>query len=265
MAVATMTRATQPRRSPALAGLAAAAAAALLLVYSMGSSPADAGVPAFVGGLAPVHRPMAPRVRMRAGDVVDAEVVDVEEAGEEVTSVFDGQKKAFFRAKFNGEVYRVYRGNWIWEQRKEDGTIVSGKWARGFNMPEEEFEKRRPQLLQKYRAKKRKLRIKHGKGQKYPNGQYIFLTKLSGSPFTRELYGEKYAGRKEWLLHPNEVPSRERHMRALELKRKMMQEAEEKRLDRLKDLGVWPGEEAWRKPWEAKPERVVTPGSNVPL
>lgn len=203
---------------------------------------------------------MAARVTMRA------EVVDAEMAGEaEPKSVFDGQQKKWFRAKFDDKVYRVYRDTWTYEEKQPDGSFKTGKWARGFNMPEAEFEKRRPKLMQKYRAKKRKLRIKHGMGQKYPNGQYIFLTKLSGSPFTRELYGEKYAGRKEWLLHPNEVPAREQHMRAMELKRKMMQEGEEKRLNRLKDLGVWPGEQAWRKPWEPKPDRIVTPGSNQAL
>merc|ERR1711972_749304 len=80
-----------------------------------------------------------------------------------------------------------------------------------------------------WRAKKRKLRIKHGMGQKWPNGKYIFLSKLQGSIFTRQKYGDKYVGRAEWHFSPNEIEARERQLRALQLKRRLEQEAEEKR------------------------------------
>merc|ERR1740121_1732529 len=87
-------------------------------------------------------------------------------------------------------------------------------------------------------------------GQRWPNGKYIFLTKLQGSPFTRERFGEKYVGRAPWHFHPSEVKFREQQIRAHELKRRLELEAAETRFARLKELGVWPGEPSWRKPWE---------------
>merc|ERR1711920_802974 len=110
--------------------------------------------------------------------------------------------------------------------------------------------RREKDLKQKWRAKKRKLRMKHGNGQKWPNGKYIFLAKLQGSPFTREKYGEKYVGRAAWHFSPNEIKGRERQLRAMELKRRLETEAEEKRLNRLKELNIWPGDPKWRKPWQ---------------
>merc|ERR1712050_405078 len=123
-----------------------------------------------------------------------------------------------------------------------------GAWARAWNMPEKDFKIREKSLKQKWRAKKRKLRIKHGMGQKWPNGKYIFLAKLQGSPFTRQQYGEKYVGWKAWSK--KSVERGQQRKRANKLKTRLMIEAEETRLERLAQLQVWPGEREWKKPFD---------------
>jgi len=188
--------------------------------------------------------------------VVDAELADgsdsSRETSEEPESVFDGPVQTHFKQKYKGNWYEVDKRDWTYKLEKENGDVEEGKWARAWNMPEQAFRREEKRLKQAWRARKRKLRIKHGMGQKWPNGKYIFLAKLQGSPFTREQYGEKYVGRAEWHFSPNEIPARARQMRAHALKRRLEQEAEEKRVERLRELGVWPGEQSWRRPWRPK-------------
>lgn len=234
-----------------------AAPPVLLLPAAEPWSPAFAA--AFSGASAvaapPLGRPIsAARVARRA----EAEIVDVEPEGEQaeeaqpMTSVFDGPKRDTFKQLFNGKWYTVTKANWTYEVRLKNGKVETGEWARAWNMPQKVFKVRENKLMKRWRAKKRKLRIKHGMGDKWPNGKYIFLAKLQGSPFTRQRYGEKYVGHAAWHFSANEIPSRERQMRALALKRRLEQEAEEKRIERLRELGVWPGEQSWRRPWQPK-------------
>lgn len=238
-----------------------AAPPVLLLPTAAPWSPAFAAAlsGASVVAAPPLGRPTsallaAARVARRA----EAEIVDVEpeeektEEAQPITSVFDGPKRDTFNQLFNGKWYKVTKANWTYEVKNKDGEVESGNWARAWNMPEKDFKRREKSLRQRWRAKKRKLRIKHGMGEKWPNGKYIFLAKLQGSPFTRERYGEKYVGHAAWHFSANEIPARERQMRAFALKRRLEQEAEEKRIDRLRELGVWPGEQSWRRPWQPK-------------
>merc|ERR550517_2368155 len=103
-------------------------------------------------------------------------------------------------------------------------------------MPQWIYKRREPDLRREWRRRKRKLRKKHGGGERRPNGKLIFLEKMEDSPFTREI--PKYAKKAEWTFGPKEVELRERKKRAVELKRRLEQEAEQKRIDRLKELGV---------------------------
>merc|ERR1719414_2875836 len=119
-------------------------------------------------------------------------------------------------------------------------------------MPQFLYKIREPDLRREWRRRKRKLRKLHGGGQRRPNGKLIFLEKMEDSPFTREI--PKYAKKAEWVFGPKEVELRERMKRAMALKRRLEQEAEEARVARLKELGVWPGEQAWRRPWQPKVE-----------
>lgn len=255
------------RRSPLLPAAVLLACAAVLLAGRNGllgfvlSTTTSTVAPAshLAGrGLAAVSP--ASRVALRA-EVVDAEVTSEEpepeddEMGEELEparSIFDGPQSDMFKRKYDGHWYEVFRSNWTY--RRANNHSKTGSWERGFNMPAGAFARERPRLLQKWRHKKRRLRLKHGMGQRYPNGKLIFLTKLQGHPFTREFYGEKYAGQAEWHYSPKEIEGRERQLRAHALKRRLEQEAEETRVARMRELNVWLGEEGWRRPWQAKAE-----------
>lgn len=245
----------RPRRR-ALLVLGGAAAAAAYLFAPVKSFSQAGGLSAFAfAGTVPRAAAAAPRghVALRAEEV-DAEVAGgADEEEKKVTSVFDGPVTGTFKSRFNHVNYIVDRSTWKYTVENEDMTEgEKGDWAREWNMPQKEFKKRERSLKQKWRAKKRKLRIRHGEGQRWPNGRLIFLSKLNGSPFTRERHGEKYTKKAPWLYSPNEVPARERQMRALALKRRLEQEAEETRVKRLQELGVWPGRQAWRRPWQPK-------------
>jgi len=220
------------------ATLFAALAAALVMVMSV---PRDALSGPFVNVAqitrsAPVNTAHG-RVSLRAEP----------EDGETSTSVFDGPpKQPYFNRQFGGVQYKVFRSNYSYIT--ESGE--TGQWEKMWSMPAQVFKAREKSYLRAWRAKKRKLRIKHGMGQKYPNGRYIFLTKLMKSPFTVKYHGEKYAGPAPWHFSPNEIPAREKQMRALELKRRLEMEAEERKVRRLRALNVWPGKEEWRRPWD---------------
>lgn len=188
------------------------------------------------------------RVALRAEAEDAAEMVEPEV----MQSVFDGPVRDTFKKKFDGTWYRVTMSNWTWTTR----FGKSGDWARAWSMPVEEFAKRKKELKQRWRKQKRKLRLKHGKGQRYPNGKLIFLCKLQGNPFTREQFGEKYIGRAAWHYSPNEILARERQMRALELKSILEQKAEEVRVKRMQELNVGLGDPIWRRRWRAKVEYV---------
>lgn len=256
-------------------GAVAAVVVALLFAFAPASLDRAEGLSAttaFVGSLssAPARALAAqrlPRVALRAED---AEIEDFSlrwtqfrgsfkqekapVAEQKMESVFDGPTSSTFRQKFAGKWFEVDKADWTYILKDKDtGEVIrTGAWARAWNMPEKDFDQRQKGLKQQWRAKKRKLRIKHGMGEKWPNGKYIFLAKLQGSPFTREQYGEKYVGRAAWHFSPKEVENRERTLRALELKRRLEQEAEQKRVSRLAELGVWPGNKNWRRPWQPK-------------
>ncbi|CAE8701900.1 unnamed protein product [Polarella glacialis] len=246
-----------PRRRSLAAPLLAAAAVvtALLAAAPRFLLPTNGGAafvagPAGALGLAPSRAASTAESRVvRLAEVVDVDATDIEPAtgsglkDNGVESVFDSQKRAWFKQKFDGMYHKVFRANWTYIITD---TGETGEWNRAWTMPQKTFEKRRKTLLKRFRKIKRKLRIKHGMGQRYPNGKYIFLTKLQGSPFTRELYGEKYIGKAEWTYHPNEVKAKEKVQRARELKRTMAIETEERRIEHLRQLGVWPGESHWR-------------------
>jgi len=185
-------------------------------------------------------------------DVVDAEMVEEEEEEPKAFSVFDSPAEEMrFNSKYQGKWYTVYKSNWTYTRYGKTGA-----WNKAFRMPEEEYQKREKELIQKWRSKKRRLRQKHGMGQRWPNGKLIHLTKLQGSPFTRRFCGEKYVGRAPWTYSPNEVEARERKQRAYELRRKLELEAEKKRVMRMRELGIWLGDPSWKRPWEPKVDYV---------
>eukprot|EP00440_Ansanella_granifera_P016545 gb/GFBE01017974.1/.p1 GENE.gb/GFBE01017974.1/~~gb/GFBE01017974.1/.p1 ORF type:complete len:278 (+),score=62.52 gb/GFBE01017974.1/:1-834(+) len=248
----------QRRGRPLLVVVAGAIAATAALLLALGDSEVD-GV-AFTG---PVARPSGlSRAGARASylargaaeeddddAVVDVEVSDVEAVeqkssmpGEDLESVFDGERKSItFEQKRKKHVYTVNRETWMFE--REDG--VTGEWNRAYCMPEEEFQKLRPKYLQRYKKKARKLRRITG-NQRYGNGKLVHLCKLQGSPFTREFHGEKYVGRADWVWDRGEIKRKAQKTRARELERKLRVEYEERRLERLRELGVWPGQSNWR-------------------
>lgn len=216
---------------------------------------------AFIGARAPraavwTAPSLAPRGQQVAlaaePEIVDAEMEPAAEAEpKKETSVFDGKRSDIIKRKYDGKYYRVSRSTWTYtmknRQTKQEET---GKWNPAWSMPEEEFVRREPELRKQYLRKKRKLRIKHGRGQRWPNGKLIHLTKLQGSPFTRQMFGEKYVGRAPWHFSPKEVEHRAQQMRAQELKRRLEFEASATRYARLRELGVWSGDLSWRKPWQ---------------
>jgi len=181
---------------------------------------------------------------------VEAEVVEPRAPVGTYESVIDGPVSETFNTYYKGEEYEVSRKDWTF--KKLEGDLATGDWNKAFTMPEAAFKKNEKSLRQRWRSKKRKLRIYHGMGQKWPNGKYIFLTKLQGSIFTRQQYGENYVGHAQWHYSPNEMARRERQTRAAALKRELEQQAEETRVARMKELNVGLGKESWRRPWQAK-------------
>jgi len=184
----------------------------------------------------------------------EPEEVEAEEVGEVVVeerpqSVLDGPVSETFTTYYKGEKHTVSRKDWTYKNEVSGDT---GEWEKAFTMPVAAFKKNEKQLKQRWRSKKRKLRIYHGMGQKWPNGKYIFLSKLQGSIFTRQQYGDNYVGYAPWHYSPNEITRRERQQRAGALKRELEQQAEEVRVARMKELNVGLGKESWRRPWQAK-------------
>lgn len=115
--------------------------------------------------------------------------------------------------KFRGTYYMVNPVDWTYEQlpkdyredAKGDGGPMTGKWNRAFRQPEWRFKKSEKDYRKSWWAKRRTLRQKYGRGQRWNNGKLIHLAKLQGSPFTRERFGDKYFGKAPWTNHPNEI------------------------------------------------------------
>jgi len=241
----------QQRRSTTAPVIATITLASLLAAIAIAPWRAE---DAFVAGVRPAQlKRWADKSYLvcQAEGVVDVEVEDDEDddrsgsmlSAADASSVFDGPTQEYFRQRYQGNYYKVYRSDWTYV--RNDGK--RGKWNRGWTMPEEAFQRNKDRLMNQYNKKERKLRRVCGKGQRYPNGKLVHLQKLQGSPFTRELYGEKYIGRAEWIYSPDEVKRRQKYRRAQELRRRMALENEERRLNRLKELGVWTGKPEWRE------------------
>eukprot|EP00929_Paragymnodinium_shiwhaense_P104041 TRINITY_DN67_c0_g1_i1.p1 TRINITY_DN67_c0_g1~~TRINITY_DN67_c0_g1_i1.p1 ORF type:complete len:270 (-),score=55.17 TRINITY_DN67_c0_g1_i1:153-962(-) len=249
---------TSRGRKPLLAGLMCAGAAFFFTATS--------GKLSFVAspslGLAPVSP--ASHVALRAAEVVDAEMAEepaaTAEAETAVQSVFDGPKNPSRTVRYRGWRYKVFQDgtykHLAWATRVAKGAArnesATGQWNALLDMPEVEFQRRKPRMIRQYNALKRKMRIKHGMGQKYPNGREIYMVRLKDNPMTTYLHGDKYSKPAEWHFSPKEIESRERQLRAQALKRRLEQEAEETRIARMKELNVWLGDEGWRRPWQAK-------------
>jgi len=172
-------------------------------------------------------------------------------------SMFDGnQEKKTIIERYWGKKFVVRTDTWEYELYKDDwekGWPTTGLWSKDFRMPingKHGFIKRERELRGEYAGMVKKLFKRHSRGWKYPNGKAVHLTKLQHIPFTREIYGEKYAGKAPWLLDPREVPLRKRQLEANRLKRRLEQEAELLRVKRLRDLGIYAGEQEWRRPWQ---------------
>eukprot|EP00403_Amphidinium_massartii_P018538 CAMPEP_0178414042 /NCGR_PEP_ID=MMETSP0689_2-20121128/22834_1 /TAXON_ID=160604 /ORGANISM="Amphidinium massartii, Strain CS-259" /LENGTH=285 /DNA_ID=CAMNT_0020035323 /DNA_START=17 /DNA_END=874 /DNA_ORIENTATION=+ len=162
-----------------------------------------------------------------------------------------------FYKTYNKRKYKITQEDeeeYSFELESQDGSVKTGKWHGYFNMPWEDFEDKKDELWQQYRKMKRKLRKKHGNGDRYPNGDLIFLRKMQGHPFLvlDSPGNEKYMRDPEWIYDPNEAEVKEQAQRAKELRRKLMVEAEEKRLARAQELGMWTGDPKWRQPWSAQ-------------
>lgn len=164
-------------------------------------------------------------------------------------SVFDGPMDQIRKKKIDSRWYIVNTETNMWHS---NGEI--GEWDEAWDLPADYVKEHYDELKREFKIKRRKLRKKHGMGQKYPNGQYIYLVKMMDHPLTAKIHGPKYAGRAEWLFSPKEVEYRERRNRARELQRRLILIAEQKRVERLRELGVWLGEEEWQygKPWVPK-------------
>jgi len=179
-------------------------------------------------------------------------------------SVFDGnQDKRTITDKYWGKKFVIRTDTWEYELYVDGDPDLedqeewprTGLWSKDFRMPmngPHGFAARERKLRQEYNGMVKKLRKKHSHGQAYPNGKNIYLTKVQHIPFTREIYGEKYAGKAPWLLRPTEVALRKRQLEANRLKRRLEQEAEVMRIKRLRNLGIFPGEQEWRRPWQPK-------------
>jgi len=201
----------------------------------------------FVGIVQPVSDVnIKPQVAMRG----EPETIDVEPEPEskpkisDEVSVFDGQESQYVTMKFENKAYTVNKKDWQYSTKLRNGSTVTGEWNQDWGMPQWLYKKREPDLRREWRKRKRKLRRLHGGGQRRPNGKLIFLEKMEDSPFTREI--PKYAKKAEWVFGPKEVELRERKKRAMELKRRLEQEAEEKRIaDRSQYGGHWLGRDAF--------------------
>eukprot|EP00933_Yihiella_yeosuensis_P072903 TRINITY_DN81453_c0_g1_i1.p1 TRINITY_DN81453_c0_g1~~TRINITY_DN81453_c0_g1_i1.p1 ORF type:complete len:325 (-),score=42.23 TRINITY_DN81453_c0_g1_i1:144-1118(-) len=169
-----------------------------------------------------------------------------EPPGGEAKSVFDGDVSAAnsFRSKFRGKYYKVNRDDWTYETiiKNEDGTETkeTGAWSRAWTMPEEAFQSKRGHYWKRFNKLCRKKRRKHN-GHKHPNGKYVHLVKMQGSPFCAERYGPQYAERIPFFGKAKTDDRYQQRARAKELHLMYETAAEEKRLSRLKALGIWPG------------------------
>jgi len=176
----------------------------------------------------------------------EAETIDVEPepAEPEPAPPSEPEKQSQVMQKmFQGKSYTIKDGTYTVE--RGDGSTEEGKWNVDWEMPQSVFERREPALRRAWKARARRLRIKHGKGQKRPNGRAIYLEKMLDSPFTREIPG--YEKAPEWRNSEVEVERRAQQKRAHELKKILEQKAEEVRIARLRELGVSTGEPGWRQ------------------
>lgn len=171
------------------------------------------------------------------GDEEEEEV----EAEPEVKSVLDSGSNRYTVARYMREKYK------IWPDMKfvNTATNETGVWNSYFKMPESEVERKRPHLMYQYFKQIRKLRRKMG-DCRYRNGQLKFIVMMRHHPFTREIYGSRYADKPEWVQIPGEQRMKSQKARARELERKLRIEAEEIRMEKLKAMGVWTGEPEWR-------------------
>eukprot|EP00434_Breviolum_minutum_P006354 symbB.v1.2.005607.t1/scaffold324.1/size254390/4 len=172
------------------------------------------------------------------------------DAEPEVTSVLDSGSNRYTVYRYMGTKYKV------WPDMKfvDTATNATGVWNDWFKMPESEVERRRPHLMYQYFKKIRKIRRKMG-DCRYRNGQLKFVVMMARHPFTKEIYGEKYAKRPEWVHIPGEARHKAQKERAYELQRKLFMEQEEERMQKLKAMGVWTGEPEWRA--ASMPEKKV--------
>lgn len=164
-------------------------------------------------------------------------------------SVFDGPIDQVVRKRIDGRHYIVNTETNMWHSCGE-----TGEWDPDWDMPSDYVKKNWDALVRDFKMKRKKLKKKHNMGAKYPNGQKIYLVKMMDHPLVVKFHGPKYAGRAEWLMSPKEVEYKERRTRARELQRRLTLIAEQKRVKRLRELGVWLGEESWQdgKPWIPK-------------
>mmetsp|Transcript_14107 Transcript_14107/g.15265 ORF Transcript_14107/g.15265 Transcript_14107/m.15265 type:complete len:186 (-) Transcript_14107:59-616(-) len=172
------------------------------------------------------------------------------EAEPEVTSVLDSGSNRYRVARYRKEKYK------IWPDKSFVNTVTNetGVWNAYFKMPESEVERKRPHLMYQYFKRIRKLRRKMG-DCRYRNGQLRFVVMMAHHPFTREIYGSKYADKPKWTNIPGEDKWRAQKARAYELERKLRMEAEEMRMEKLKAMGVWTGDPQWRA--ASLPEKEV--------
>lgn len=208
----------------------------------------------------------------RSAEVVDVEVADRDDADDEsdeaeateepVDSVFDGpQKRDMYKIRFRGKLYTIFKtrgrlGNFdtFIRRDKYKGEVVErGLWNQHWSQPMKDFNENKKEYWRRYWKWGRKLKRIHGGGEKWPNGRPIYIDKMRRHQFTKIAFPQ-FAKPCEWKFSPKEVERRAQRRRALELQRRLAQEAELRRLARLRELGVWPGEEQWRRPW--RPDRV---------
>lgn len=238
------------RRAAALATAVAAAAVTLLFVPS--SQPSEC----FVTGWADQKRelsmsrraePAKPRPDYQTNARFNSERDQAYKQRASATivgSVFDGPVGQF-QKYFEQELYTIDKETLVFTTK----SGKTGKWNKDWQMPHETFKEREKDLWREFRALARKLRKKHGRGQVMPNGEPIYVRKMAWNPFTWKVFGNRYREPAPWLYSEKEVEAREKQMRAKELKRRLQLEEEEKRILRLRKLGVWLGESNWRKPW----------------
>lgn len=214
-----------------------------------------------------VSRPLSPHARSRAiarraeaddSEVVDVEVDDVEEDDyededvdmPEAKSVLDAGSNRYTSERYRGQKYKIWPDNTYVSAETEE----KGKWNSYFHMPESEVERKKPKLMYEYFKQLRRLRRKMG-NCRYRNGQLKFVVMMRKHPFTKEVYGSRYAENPEWVQMPGEQRLKRQKERARELERKLRLEAEELRMEKLQKMGVWTGNPEWRK--ATVPERQV--------